>query len=360
MDEIFAPFNGDRPGCSVGVFRNGETAMLRNYGLADLATKSAADGGYRFLHGLGQRQFTSLAAAKLIEDGKLGLDDDIRKWLPELPRYATPVTVRRLMNHTSGAREVLGLFSLAGTQSYETLMPPEVLRMMVRQQGLNFTPGARYTYSNGGYFLLAQVVERASGERFDEFARKRILEPLGMKSSYFRYGNNPSGANLAHGYVRDGASGYTVRDTYPGFSGSGGLMSSVNDMAKYDHDFHVGHKIWTEKTRQIMLEPGVLTDGKLIDAGNGLSYASGLRVGTLRGQPIVEHSGGHAAFTSNYVTFPSSRRASSPSATSPTIPAAYNMRVVEALYPKAFTGPKPKAEERVKPMDNRQPIPRTR
>lgn len=357
VDEIFAPFKGDRPGCAVGVFRNGETALLRNYGLADLATKAPLTADTVFYMASVSKQFTSLAAAKLIEDGKLGLDDDIRKWLPELPRYPTPVTVRRLMNHTSGAREVLGLFALAGTQDYEKLMPPEVLRMMVRQKALNFTPGERYTYSNGGYFLLAQVVERASGQRFDEFARRRILEPLGMNSSYFRYGANPAGANLAHGYVRNGADGYKVNDTYPSFSGSGGLMSSVNDMAKYDRDFHVGHKIWTEKTRQIMLAPGVLTNGKLIDAGNGLSYASGLRVGTLRGQPIVEHSGGHAAFTSNYVTFPKLKASVVSICNIADDPGAYNLRVVEALYPKAFSGPKPKAEERVKPVDNRQPIP---
>lgn len=357
VDEIFAPFNGARPGCSVGVFRNGETALLRNYGLADLATKAPLTADTVLYMASVSKQFTSLAAAKLIEDGRLGLDDDIRKWLPELPRYEMPLTVRRLMNHTSGAREVLGLFLLAGTQSYEALMPPEVLRMMVRQKSLNFTPGARYAYSNGGYFLLAQVVERASGERFDEFARKRILDPLGMKSSYFRHGSNPSGVNLAHGYVRDGSGGYQVRDTYPSFSGSGGLMSSVNDMAKYDHDFHIGHKIWTEKTRQIMLAPGVLSNGELIDAGSGLSYASGLRVGTLRGQPVVEHSGGHAAFTSNYVTFPKLKASVVSICNIADNPGAYNLRVVEALYPKAFSGPKPKSEDRVKPIDNRQPIP---
>ena len=357
VDEIFAPFNGDRPGCAVGVFRNGETALLRNYGLADLATKTPLTADTVLYMASISKQFTSLAAAKLIEDGRLGLDDDIRKWLPELPRYESPVTVRRLMNHTSGAREVLGLFLLAGTQNYETLMPPEVLRMMVRQKSLNFTPGARYAYSNGGYFLLAQVVERAAGERFDEFARKRILEPLGMQSSYFRYGSNPSGANLAHGYVRDRSGGYQVRDTYPSFSGSGGLMSSVNDMARYDHDLHVGHRVWTDKTRQIMLAPGVLANGQLSDAGNGLSYASGLRVGTLRGQPIVEHSGGHAAFTSNYVTFPKLKASVVSICNIADNPGAYNLRVVEALYPKAFSGPKPKAEERARPTDNRQPIP---
>ncbi len=356
VDEIFAPFNGERPGCSVGVFRNGETALLRNYGLADLTTKAPLTADTVFYMASVSKQFTSLAAAKLIEDGKLGLDDDIRKWLPELPRYEAPLTVRRLMNHTSGAREVLGLFALAGTERYETLMPPQVLRMMVRQKSLNFTPGARYTYSNGGYFLLAQVVERASGERFDVFARKRILEPLGMNSSYFRYGSTSAG-NLAHGYVRDGVGGYQIRDTYPAFSGSGGLMSSVNDMAKYDHDFHVGHKIWTENTRQIMLAPGVLTNGELIDAGNGLSYASGLRVGTLRGQPIVEHSGEAAAFTTNYVTFPKLKASVVTLCNTADDPGSYNLRVVEALYPKAFSGPKSKAEDRAKPVDQRQPIP---
>ncbi|MBL8266525.1 serine hydrolase domain-containing protein [Steroidobacter sp.] len=357
VDKIFASFSGDRPGCSVGVFRDGQTPIVRNYGLADLATKAPLTADTVFYMASVSKQFTSLAAATLIADGKLGIDDDIRKWLPELPRYESPVTVRRLMNHTAGVREVLGLFSLAGTQSYETLMPPEVLRMMVRQKELNFTPGSQYTYSNGGYFLLAQVVERAAGQRFDEYARKRILEPLGMTSSYFRYGDNPAGANLAHGYVRDDASGYKVRDTYPGFSGSGGLMSSVNDMAKYDRDLNVGHKVWTDKVRQIMLEPGRLSNGETFDAGDGLHYASGVRVGTLRGQELIEHSGGHAAFSSNYITFPKLKASFVSICNIADSPGKYNWEAAEALYPKAFKGAKPKAQDRSRPADTRQSIP---
>lgn len=359
VDAIFARFAKDTsPGCAVGVFRDGNTLLQRNYGVADIANKTPLTGDTVFYMASVSKQFTSLAAVKLAEDGKLGLDDDIRKWLPELPNYGVPVTVRALMNHTSGAREVLGLFSLAGTQSYETLMPPEVLRMMVRQKSLNFPPGSRYTYSNGGYFLLAQIVERASGERFDEFARKRILEPLGMNSSFFRYGQNPAGSNVAHGYVRDGAGGYKVRDTYPSFSGSGGLMSTVNDMAKYDQDFHVGHKVWTDKARQMMLAPGMLTSGKPTDAGQGLAYASGLRVGTLRGQPIVEHSGGHAAFTTNYLTFPKLKAGFVALCNIADDPGGDNLKVAEALYPKAFTGPKlPPQVRGPKPEDTRQPVP---
>lgn len=358
VDAVFARFDKDTtPGCAVGVFRDGNTLLQRNYGMADIATKTPLTADTVFYMASVSKQFTSLAAVKLAEDGKLGLDDDIRKWLPELPSYGTPVTIRTLMNHTSGVREVLGLFSLAGTQSYETLMPPTVLRMMVRQKSLNFAPGSRYTYSNGGYFLLAQIVERASGERFDQFARKRILEPLGMNSSYFRYGANPAGVNVAHGYVRDGA-GFEVRDTYPSFSGSGGLMSTVNDIAKYDHDFHVGHKVWTDKAREMMLAPGILSNGKPIDAGQGLAYASGLRVGTLRGQPIVEHSGGHAAFSTNYVTLPKLKAGFVALCNVADNPAADNLKVAEALYPKAFTGPKPPAQVRgPKPADTRQPVP---
>jgi CubicO group peptidase (beta-lactamase class C family) len=359
VDAIFAQFNKDaKPGCAVAAFRNGETLLQRNYGMADVTAKTPLTADTVFYMASVSKQFTSLAAVKLAEEGKLGLDDDIRKWLPELPGYGTPVTVRMLMNHTSGVREVLGLFALAGTQSYETLMPPEVLRMMVRQKSVNFTPGSNYTYSNGGYFLLAQIVERASGQRFDEFARQKILQPLGMSSSYFRYGSNPAGVNVAHGYVRDDAGGFAVRDTYPGFSGSGGLMSSVNDMAKYDHDFHVGHKVWTAKTREMMLSPGVLASGKTIDAGDGLAYASGLRVGTLRGQPVVEHSGGHPAFTSNYLVLPKLGAGFVALCNLADNPAVYNQQMAEVLYPKEFSGPKtPPRVPGPKPEDTRQPVP---
>lgn len=359
IDRIFAQFNKDTmPGCSVGVFRDGKTLLQRNYGMADLSTKQPLTADTLFYMASVSKQFTSLAAVKLAEEGKLTLDDDIRKWLPELPSYGTPVTVRMLMNHTGGIREVLGLFGLAGTERYETLMPPQVLRMLVRQKAVNFTPGTAHTYSNGGYFLLAQVVERASGQRFDEFARQRILEPLGMNSSYFRYGQNPRGVNVAHGYIRDGAGGFTVRDTYPAFSGSGGLMSTVNDMAKYDHDFQVGHKVWTDKAREMMLSPGLLANGKPTEAGDGLAYANGFRVGTLRGQPIVEHSGGHAAFTTNYRIFPKLKAGFVALCNVADDPGGYNQQVAEAVYPKAFSGPKiPPRVRPPEPTDTRQPVP---
>ena len=360
VDQVFAKFDSDSaPGCSVGVFQDGKTVVQRNYGVADVATRAPLTGDTVFYMASVSKQFTSLAAATLVEAGKLRLDDDIRRWIPELPDYGTPITVSMLMHHTSGAREVLGLFALSGTEAYETLTIPQVLRMMVRQKELNFTPGSQYSYTNGGYFLLAQVVARASGMPFHEYARKHILEPTGMSNSYFRPDAAPAGAKVAHGYVRDKASGaYSVRDTYPAFSGSGGLMSTVNDFARYDYDFHIGHKVWTDRVREIMLTPGRLNDGKLIDAGQGLSYAAGLRVGKLRGQPWVEHSGGHAAFTTNYSIQPKLRsgvvalcnRADDS-------PAIYTLRTAEQLFPKAFSGPAVSKERPERPKEETQPVP---
>lgn len=360
VDQIFAKFDSDSaPGCSVGVFQDGKVLVQRNYGVADIATRAPLTGDTVFYMASVSKQFTSLAAATLVEAGKLRLDDDIRRWIPELPDYGMPVTVAMLMHHTSGAREVLGLFALAGTEAYETLTIPQVLRMMVRQKELNFTPGSKYTYSNGGYFLLAQVVARAAGMPFHEFARKHILEPMGMRNSYFRPDAAPAGARIAHGYVHDEATDvYSVRDTYPAFSGSGGLMSTVNDFAKYDYDFHIGHKVWTDRVREIMLTPGRLNDGAPIDAGQGLNYAGGLRVGKLRGQPWVEHSGGHAAFTTNYSIQPKLRsgvvalcnRADDS-------PGKYTLRTAEQLFPQAFSGPAVSSERREGPKVETQPVP---
>lgn len=334
IDRIFAKFDTDNePGCSVGVFENGKTTVQRNYGVANVATRAPLTGDSVFYMASVSKQFTALTAVKLVEEGKLGLQDDVHRWLPELPDYGVPITVSMLMHHTSGIREVLNLLRLAGMQSFDTLETPEVLRMMVRQKGVSFTPGTRYRYSNGGYFLLARIVERAAGEPFHEAARKRIFEPLGMHASFFRHGPGSAGSAVAHGYVNADARGFEVRDTYPAFSGSGGLMSSVNDMAKYDRDFHVGRRVWTDRARQLMLAPGVLANGTRIDVGDGFSYGGGLRVGSLRGQPWLEHSGGHAAFSSHYAIQPQLRSGAIAICNrADDSPSDYVLRVLDAVH----------------------------
>lgn len=303
IDGVFAPFTkSGEPGCSVGVFEKGKPLLMRGYGSADIAAAKPLQADTVFYAASTSKQFTALSIALLAQDGKLKLEDDVRRWVPELPDYGTPITIAMLLHHTSGLGDFLSLFSLAGTEHFDKLDPPTTLAMIVRQKGLQFPPGTQYRYSNTGYFLLAQIVSRISGKTFPQFVHDRILAPLGMKDSYMRNGANPPESKVAHGYVPESSS-YVIRDTYPGFGGSGGLMTSIRDLQKFDRDFQVGHKIWSDPVRKTMLTPGRFNNGEPV-ATDGMMYAAGLQVGTKRGLEWVSHSGSAAAFRSEYVRLP--------------------------------------------------------
>ena len=292
------------PGCAIGIFEHGQPRLMRGYGVADVETKRPLDETTVFYAASTSKQFTALSIAILAHERKLALNDDVRRWIPELPDYGTPITVSMLIHHTSGLADYLSLFELGGLDRFDALDPREAFAMIARQQGVSFTPGTSYRYSNSGYFLLAQIVARASGIAFPEFVRSRILEPLGMRDSFVRNGANPPSANAAHGYVLEEVR-YVEKDTYPAFGGSGGLMTSVRDLQKFDHDFHIGHRIWSDPISRMMLNPGTFTDGTAVARGDaGLNYAAGLQVGTRRGLRWVSHGGAATAFKSEYVRLP--------------------------------------------------------
>ncbi len=292
------------PGCAVGAFRDGKTLFVTAAGAADVATGKPLDGDTLFYAASVSKQFTALAAAKLIEQNKLSLQDDIRKYLPELPAYEVPVTVRMLMLHTAGIRDSLELIRLSGMGSAANSDKATALQLLFRQRSTNFTPGTAYTYSNGGYLLLAEIVERVAGMPFADYAKRAVLQPLGMKRSFFMNDAPPAGTNIAHGYVPVG-DGFEVRDTYPTFSGSGGLMVTINDMAKFERDIAVGHKVWTPAVAKIMTTPGTFTNGApALEERTGLVYAGGLMVGPRNGQYFVQHGGGAEGFKNMYARLP--------------------------------------------------------
>ncbi len=292
------------PGCAVGAFRNGKTLFVTAAGASDVETQKPLDGDTLFYAASVSKQFTALAAAKLIEQGKLSLEDDIRKYLPELPAYEVPVTVRMLMLHTAGIRDSLELIRLSGMGSAANSNKAKALQLLFQQRSTNFTPGTAYTYSNGGYLLLAEIVERIAGMPFADYAKRAILQPLGMKRSFFMNDAPPKGTNIAHGYV-PGGSGFEVRDTYPTFSGSGGLMVTINDLAKFERDIAVGHKVWTPAVAKIMTTPGTFTNGEpAFEERTGLVYAGGLMVGRRNGQYFVQHGGGAEGFKNMLARLP--------------------------------------------------------
>lgn len=295
------------PGCAVGVFRAGKPVLVTAAGAADITDGRALDGDTLFYAASVSKQFTALAAAKLIEAGKIGLDDDIRAYFPEMPPSKVPVTVAMLMHHSAGIRDSLELLRLAGFPRASATDKDTALRLLLAQQDTNFTPGTQYSYSNGGYLLLAEIVERVSGIDFAEYAQRHILTPLGMKRSFFMNDAPPSAANIAHGYVPEDG-GFAIRDTYPTFSGSGGLMTSINDLARYDRDIDVGHKVWTPTIARILLTPASFTNGDpVVDVRTGMTYAGGLHVGQRKGQYFVQHGGSAEAFKNMYARIPDRR-----------------------------------------------------
>lgn len=295
------------PGCALAVYRDGALQTLVSDGVGDIARGNALDGDTVFYAASVSKQFTALALVQLSLQGKLDLDGDLRQWLPELPAYAATVTPRMLLQHSSGILDSLSLVRFsAGPGTAATVSRDDTLALVLAQTHTNFTPGTATTYSNGAYLLVAELIERVSGERFPDYIRRHILEPLGMRDSYMLDGEPKESPQRAHGYVST-AAGYAVRDTYPRYGGSGGLMLSLNDLARYEYDIEHGHKVWTPQVRALMEQPGKLGNDSPAyreDRDDGVVFALGLMVGHRDGRRIVEHGGGAEAFRHMYTRVP--------------------------------------------------------
>lgn len=292
------------PGCVVGIFRNGRPLAMTAAGMADIAAGKPLDADTLLYAASVSKQFTALAAALLAERGVLDLDADIRRYLPEMPVYDRPVTARMLLYHSSGIRDWLDLARMAGRADSSRVTKDEALALLFRQRTTNFTPGTAYLYSNGGFLLLAEIIERVSGMPFPDFVRDQILKPMGMTRSFVMNGRVPQDANIAHGYVATG-NGFVIRDTYPLIGGSGGLMTTLNDLARYAYDIDKGHRVWTPRIHAIMEQAGTFTDSSpLVRAPGQQISAAGLAVGMRRGRYFIEHSGVAEGFRNQFARIP--------------------------------------------------------
>jgi CubicO group peptidase (beta-lactamase class C family) len=285
IDAVFAAYAGhDAPGCAVGVYREGRVAFARGYGMADLERRVPITPSTLFDLGSTSKQFAAAAIALLVAEGRLAYADDVRRHVPELPDYGTPITIDHLLRHTSGLRDYIGVMVLGGRRIDDASDDQEALDAIVRQRALNFPPGARWSYSNSGYFLLSVIVKRVTGRTLAEFAKERIFDPLGMARTHFRDDHTALLEGRALAYA-PGAGGRLVHDMSNwDQTGDGAVWSSVEELVRWDRNFDDPQVGGAALLRDLQ-EPGRLADGSPID------YARGLTVDRYRGLPRVHHGG---------------------------------------------------------------------
>ncbi|HEY3625746.1 MAG TPA: serine hydrolase domain-containing protein [Terracidiphilus sp.] len=300
VDKVFEKWNRqDSPGCALGIYQDGQIVYKHGYGMANLNDDVPITPETVFHVASMSKQFTAASILLLAQQGKLSLDDDVHKYIPELPDFGERITLRHLMHHTSGLRDQWALLGLAGWRySQDLITDDDVMSVMVHQKALNFKPGEKFLYSNTGFTLLALVVKRVSGMSLREFTSQNIFAPLGMTHTHFRDDHEEVIKHDALGYEQ-GGEGKPFRMSLTNFdtAGATSLHTTVEDLQMWDENFYhprVGGPAFIQQ----MLETGKLNSGKDQD------YASGLAIGTYKGLRTVGHGGADAGYRSAIERFP--------------------------------------------------------
>jgi len=298
VDKIFDKLDRtDSPGCTLGVARDGKLIYSRGYGMADLDHDIANSPRTVFHVASMSKQITAASVVLLAQQGKLKLDDPVRKYIPELADFGTPVTIRHLLHHVSGLRDQWSLLVMSGWRLSEDVVRDEdVMDLVSRMRALNFRPGEMHLYSNTGYTLLAQIVKRVSGKSLRQFTTQEIFEPLGMKDTHFRDDHQETVKGMAYGYAQSQG---VWKQSIPHYDtvGASSLLTTVEDWVKWDRNYvepKVGGRAFTDQ----MMEQFTLNNGEKID------YRFGIVTGKFRGLPTVSHGGADAGYRSYWVRFP--------------------------------------------------------
>jgi CubicO group peptidase (beta-lactamase class C family) len=297
IDSVFARFTPETPGCAAGVYQNGRVAFAKGYGAANIEYGVPITPQTPFIMGSVSKQFTAAAIALLVQDGRIRLDDDVRKYVPELPDYGKKITIDNLVHHTSGLRDFWSLVDASGMRPDDGYTVADVVKLASRQRHLNFDPGAEYNYSNTGYVLLGVIVQRASGKSLRDFAAERIFQPLGMTLSHFHDDHNQPVRGRAIAYSPVAGGGWRINVWNNDIVGQGGLMTTLEELQNWDENFYTG-TVGGRSFLSRQLERGVLNDGKQI------AYAFGLEIGEYRGLPTVAHSGSTGGYRTDITRFP--------------------------------------------------------
>ena len=311
IDRLFSKYHAATPGVAVAVVKDGKIIFKKGYGAANLEYDVPVTTKTVFQIASVSKQFTAFAVYLLEKQGKLSLEDDVRKYVPEIPDYGRIVRIKHLLSHTSGIKDQWSLLSLAGWKMADVNTTPQILRLIGRQKELNFAPGSRFLYSNSGYTLAAEIVERASGQTFAEFTRKHIFEPLRMLDTQFYDDYEKVVRNRAESYESEKGV-YKKKNLHSSADGASNLYTTVEDMAKWALNFE-NPTVGDAELIKRFDEPSLLDDGRRVvyamADGEPIYHAKGQNFWNYRGLTVLSHGGHAAAFRSTFWRLPERRLA---------------------------------------------------
>jgi CubicO group peptidase (beta-lactamase class C family) len=288
------------PGCAAAVSLNGDVVFEKAFGLADLEHNVPNTPQTIFESGSVAKQFTAAALVLLQQDGKLSIDDPVRKYIPELPDYGAPLTIRHLLNHTSGLRDWGSVMGLTGAGRGDRVITQDLaFDVITHQRALDFTPGSEYSYSNSGYNLAAIIVERVSKQKFPAFVEERLFKPLGMKNSSWRDDYQRIVPGRAQAYARSNNGPWRLNMPFMNVYGNGGMLTTVGD-------WMIWNAMLDSRSLGAPLVDALETRGVLND-GRKIAYALGLEVGTCKGLKDISHGGATAGYQTFLARYPDNK-----------------------------------------------------
>lgn len=298
VNSIFEYWNKTQsPGCVVGIVRNDTLIFSKGYGMANLeyAIPNSPETVYHLASV--SKQFTAYAIVLLAQQGKLNLDDDIRKYLPWFPNLKQKITIRNLLNHTSGIRDQWQLLGISGTRIDDVITQEHIIKILSKQQALNFNPGDKFIYSNSGYTLLAEIVKAISGQSLRKFTDSAIFKPLGMASTHFHDDYTEIEKNRAYAYDRKDNTSFSNNILSYSTVGPTSLFSTINDLAKWAMNFYDTRA----GNQQSILQ---LTQKTKLNDGTVLDYAAGIISANYKGWKQYQHDGADAGYRTYITVFP--------------------------------------------------------
>ncbi|CAN5581218.1 hypothetical protein BH11BAC3_BH11BAC3_33240 [soil metagenome] len=298
IDSIFKIWdNAISPGCTIGIVMNDSLVYTKGYGLANLEYGIPNTPQTLFHMASVSKQFTAYSIILLAQQGKLSLEDDIHTYLPWFPDLKEKITIRNLLNHTSGIRDQWQLLAISGTRLDDVITQEHIVKILSKQQALNFKPGAAYEYSNSGFTMLAEIVKSVSGLSLRKFTDSAIFKPLGMNSTHFHDDYTAIEKNRSYSYERLDSSHFSNSILSYSNAGATSLFTNIPDMSKWIMNFY-DSKVGTQNNIDQLMRKAKLNDGK------ELTYAQGIVSDTYKGWKQFSHGGSDAGYRTYVSIFP--------------------------------------------------------